>query len=361
MRDLLSKSHGIFKVSWHGYYQPLLVRDDGIVAYRKKTFYLINKEKKMKICSVKQRDLLDFFHIFNRLLRRDVRCGCYTDDDYYFFWMKSLYRLKINEKRIDKLYNVPRGESTPLNVVEGRGEYTVLWGEYGRNEDKHEVCIYGLHRTGTINVVKKLKGKNVRHVHNIIFDGSDGYYVFCGDNEKDAGIYYFHNEWKEEEVVLVGTQNARAVVGFITKKGILFATDSVSEQNYIFLMQKCGNKWNKREICKINGSVIYGTRCKNGFIISTTVESPESSKGKIQCLLSRKRGKGILSDEVDMIYINEDMEPRIVYTASKDRLPYKLFQYGCFKFPEGLEKAEEIVFFPLAVKGVSGQMGKLHL
>ena len=72
-----------------------------------------------------------------------------------------------------------------------------------------------------------------------------------------------------------------------------------------------------QEITPINGSCIYATRYSTGYVFSTTVESEESNGNKIFSLLSTKRGKGILSDDVHLIYVSSQLKAKIIGVYKK--------------------------------------------
>ena len=67
------------------------------------------------------------------------------------------------------------------------------------------------------------------------------------------------------------------------------------------------------------------------------MESSENrSESRIKRLLSTKKAKGILSDFVELIRINKkDYSVCLMARVKKDRLPYKLFQYGSLRLVAG--------------------------
>jgi len=348
------------KIQWLGKYQPLAIRNDGsILVIHNRFFYLFNKGKKREVGRINHYRFLSRIGLVRRLLRVDIRCAYLENDDTYLFFLdKVLYELKISKGEIIRLFTLPDNQSTPLRLQKGFDVYRVIWGEYCSNKDKHDVSIYGLTHTGKVCLVWTYKNKRIRHIHNIISDEDTGYFVFTGDNETEAGIYHHDPSFIDMTPVFTGEQNARAVIGFSTKGGLLYATDSVNNENHIFLMKR--DRHGRAiidEIGKINGSVIYGTECADGWLFSTTVESPEAEKGNIVDMLSTKRGNGILSDRVDLVHVDYDMNVSTLLSFTKDKLPYKLFQYGCVMFPLGLEKVHEIYFYPVAVRGFDGRMG----
>ena len=273
-------------------------------------------------------------------------------------------------KKVKKIYSLKHNQSMPLNITKGNGDFIILWGQYGNNKERSPVSIYGLTKQRKIRVVYTFAKGQIRHIHNIVSNKNKGYLIFTGDNDAYAGIYRADRLFNSVIPVLIGEQQARSVAGFWTKDGILYATDSVTEENHIYLLRRSEafsinrqnqDNWEKREICRINGSCIYATEFAGGYLFSTCVESPETLSDSWRSYISCKRGSGILSDNVEMVYINRKYEYKVITSFKKDRLPYKLFQYGAIKFATGMEHSEAIFFYPVAVKKYDGKMGLLKI
>ena len=71
--------------------------------------------------------------------------------------------------------------------------------------------------------------------------------------------------------------------------------------------------------------------------------------------LSTKRGTGILSNHVEIISVDKQLNIKKEFVFEKDSLPYKLFQYGVVMFPPSL--SETLVIYPVGVKKYDGHMG----
>lgn len=271
---------------------------------------------------------------------------------------KKIYYISLKKKAINKIFDIPDGFSEPLNYcipLRSNSSFNVFFGDYGNNPERQCVSIYGIDRELSVKKVYTFKKGDIRHVHNIIPDAyKDGYYILTGDNEEKAGIYWSNRDFSVVKPVFIGEQRARAVAGFVTPAGLLYAMDSVSKKNYIWLLTEKNEEVFLKKIGDLNGSVIYSTKYLSGYLLSTTVESPERSNNSKLSLLSVKRGEGILSNDVQLVYINENFEVSTLKQFKKDSLPYKLFQYGAVKFPCDLENSKSLVIYPTAVRKYDG-------
>lgn len=354
-------------IKWYGNQEPISLRPDGrIITYRNSAFYCVNMEGKAELlCSMDTTmgdGLKDCLRIVQRLLRRDIRCSCVdTEWKTYFFRKRNLYSLDFEKAEIKNIYTLNEKQSAPLNmtctIVKSR--YILLWGDYSGNDNRRQVNIYGLTNKQEVEVIYTFSEGQVRHIHNIVPDLEGGYYVLTGDNDKSAGIYHADEGFKDVKPLYIGEQRSRAVQGFSTPEGFLYATDSVIAQNYIcLLVMNSDGKWESKKLFPINGSCIYAVQYSDGYVFSTTVESPEvEGRNKIIAILSRKRGTGILSNQIDLIKVDKKLNTQLIAKFDKDKLPYKLFQYGAVMFPAGQKMSDRLVFYPVAVKGHDGKMG----
>lgn len=124
-------------------------------------------------------------------------------------------------------------------------------------------------------------------------------------------------------------------------------TDAVNEPNFVYCLKKNGELV---KVCQLNGSCIYGTRCGTGFLFSTTVEPDERNRGPLSWI-SYKRGEGVLSSEVHLVHVDENMNSQIIARLKKDWLPMKLFQYGSIQFASGSQ--QKVWMYPVAVSNIS--------
>lgn len=352
----------IFKsAKWYKNTQPIAVLHNEIIAYKKGKIIKMRENQISVVCKISF-SITDKFkessHILKRLFRKEIRCVCYTKNrQLLFFKNKILYCVNLLNNNVHELWKVPSAYSTPLNITASyNDDYLAFWGDYFGNSRRDEVNIYGINHEFKVKKIYTFPQNSIRHIHNIIEDGNKGYYIFTGDDDKKAGIYHADEKFKIVEPIYVGDKQARSVVGFALEHGILFATDSVTEINHVYFLYKKESNWCKDEICRLNGSCIYGVIFNGKYIFSTTVESPETYNSKL-ALLSRKLGSGILSDYVEIVSINDNFSTDIIGTIKKDNMPYKLFQYGSIRFPYICNDSKILAFYPVSVRKYDSQMG----
>lgn len=349
------------KVEWMRKEQPIAVLKNGEIITNRGPFFYLHKNGKRLPFSHLDMGIADSIKstvpFLRRIFRQEVRCYCINEDKVYFFKNRKFYQLILYNKKIEQIDKLGKSVSMPLHITPGRDKYQVIWGDYGGNPEHHQVNIYGLADNGEIRIIYSFPRNTIRHVHNIVQDNENGYFIFTGDNEECAGIYYANLEFTQVIPICIGSQDARAVVGFPVKEGLLYATDSVEQKNHIYLLNKDEN-WKPYLISSLSGSCIYGTAAGDGWYFSTTVESGEST-GKIRDYLSIKRGKGILTDHVELIYVDKKYTVNKIISLKKDLFPYKLFQYGSIRFAVTEDKSENIYIYPMATKKYSERMGRI--
>lgn len=354
-------------IKWYKNIVPIAGYKDGqILGYKNGWLCIMTENGKMSnICSLSN-SYVDHVKESNRLLarlfRRDIKTSCILESgDVFFFKDKHLYRFSKETTKLEKLYTLQQEVSIPLNITPALEETgcTVIWGDYSSNPARKEVNLWGVKDGEKPTVIYQFSAGSVRHIHNIIPDWTgNGYYIFTGDNDPQAGIYYADSSFHSIEPILIGIQQARAVQGFCIENGILYATDSVTEQNYICKLEK-KEEWHHDIITPINGSCIYATCREKVFYFSTTVESPETDgQNKILAMISTKRGAGILSDKVQVIAVDDKFNTCSIAEFEKDFLPYKLFQYGAVTFPASQSK--KLMIYPVGVQKYDGKLGVVN-
>lgn len=352
-------------IKWlRGFFPIVIYEDNQILGYQSGCLYKVNANGDLKqVCKMPVSfvdRIKESNRLFARLFRSDIKASCITESgEVYFFKNKTLYRYNDTTRMLMNIVSVPQDKSTPLNIAPALKDsgWEVLWGDYFSNENRKEVVIWGLTKDTNIKAVYRFPSTTIRHIHNIVRDvAGNGYYIFTGDNDEKAGIYYADSCFEYVVPVYVGKKKARAVQGFCIKGALLYATDLVSQRNYICILRKNDNKWEQKKIFPLNGSCIYACSKKGKVFFSTTVESPEiEGRNRFWAMLSTERGKGILTNKVELISIDNDLNVKCEMKFEKDSFPYKLFQYGVITFPAS--HSEKLVIYPIGVKKYDGQVG----
>jgi hypothetical protein len=232
----------------------------------------------------------------------------------------------------------------------------VFWGDYGRNTEHQEVKVYHLGKDHRISVVHTFPAGSVRHIHNIVED-DNGFVLFVGDNETEAGIYKVNKDWSEVKPWKTGQQKYRAVVGYPYNGGVLYATDSVETENHLRFITAEGEE---KILAPLNGSCIYGCETKDDYLFSTTVEPHEG--GGLKSLFIDSLGGGIKSRDVTIIaFSKKDLTARQVASYRKDGWSMKLFQYGRCIFAGGQENQTVAWGSPVACKKYDGKTIMIEL
>lgn len=335
-------------------YKTIYVYDGKIILYRCGAFYLAEGSKITLIVKLPLslfKSSASRLRITNRLLRLEPRAvEQLSQNKFVFCFDHKIWILDVDQKETRVICENRMGWSDPLNFCSnGAGVY---WGEYGSNDERDEVKVYQMTPDERINEVYSFPPKSVRHIHNIIFDEKkDEFWIFTGDNDAKAGIYKASKDWKYIEPIRVGEQRFRAVVGFPSANGLIYATDSVMDINHIYLLLNDGKQ---EDLATINGSCIYGTETRDYYVFSTTVESPEGRS--IMSLFSYKLGEGILSREVQVVAVRKsDFAIKTIALFNKDLLPLKLFQYGAVMFPQRKPIDNALWMYVMACKKFDGK------
>lgn len=335
-------------------YKPLCYIKGTLYLYRKGYIYRLVENQPEKVIQVYSSTAKESLRVLARLFRTEPKYAVPINESQMLLVGHSAIKAVDVEKQVvEDISSSKEGFSDPLNICAGSGKWVALWGDYGSNAEHDSINIYGLTQENKVETVYSFKSGQVRHIHNIIPKRSGGYYIFTGDQEKDAGIYKANVPFDQVEPVEIGKQQYRAVIGFDTPKGLLYATDAVNEKNYVYLFD---GKGEPQKICALNGSCIYGTEFQGKYYFSTTVEPDENNRG-VTSWISSKRGEGILSDEIYLVEIDEEMNFKTIEKFKKDALPMKLMQYGAIQFPKG--NTDELWCYPVAVKRHDGVALKL--
>lgn len=336
-------------------YKPLVQLGSTLILYRRGKLWRYCDGSLTFWMTLHQASWKDSSRLSVRLFRREPKFAVPIGNDVLLLaWQRKIYRLSFSTNSCSAIFTARQGFSDPLSICPGNGDMIAIWGDYGANDQRDDVNIYGFTRSGEVSVLYSFPKGMIRHIHNILPCSSGGYYIFTGDTEEAAGIYRADDFFTTVQPVALGEQKYRAVVGFDTSAGLLYATDAVNERNYLYLLRDSGEL---EQIASLNGSCIYGRTCRSGYLFSTTVEPDERKRG-IGSWISYRRGEGILSWNSDVILVDNHFNVRTLASFRKDIYPMKLMQYGCVQFPAG--DGREVWLYPVAVKGKDGVAIKIE-
>lgn len=291
--------------------------------------------------------VLSHVRLFTRLLRLEPRCGLFLDEDRALICCRGgLYLVSLPESSIREEHRFRPGMSSPLalTLIRGNSGFTdcVLYGDYVNDGADNEIRIFrrSLHAADWAPVFSFAAGR-VKHIHSIhSCPWRESLIVFTGDKDRESGIWEIAKGFSGLRQIIGGSQQFRAVAGFVTQAGIVYATDAPNELNSLFFCDYDGG--NRRKLSELAGPAIYGAELRGGrYVFSTSVE-PAREDGFLSWF-SNRRGHGIADTRSHVYLVEENLQVKEIFSGKKDWLPMRLFGYGTFQFPHGLQDGIAIV------------------
>lgn len=350
-------------------YKPLCyINSQSVLVFRKLKFYLYNiKDKKLQfICKVNLDWLMDILcHIrfTQRIFRLEPRTAISVNDKEIMVSLSGgLFLISLKDKSIIKIHKFTNGMSNVLSFCKieniKSADHGIYYGEYFTNMDKKAVSIFWYDRVSeNFKNVYTFKKGSINHIHQIIEDSfRDRVWIFTGDFGNAAAIWYTDNNFNTVNYFLGGAQKYRACVTFPVADGLIYATDTPLNQNYIMKIVICNEGIKEVKIGQVNGSCIYGTKYGDDwFIWSSSVEPKSDDKSGILSLISYKRADGIKTWYSYIVgYNNITNEIKIFDKCKKDIFPMGLCQFGTMMFPCGEAPQNQIIFYGSALKKIDG-------
>ena len=208
----------------------------------------------------------------------------------------------------------------------------IYYGAYTGNPERLDVRLYRVDGQHDASVVHTFHG--VRHVHSVSHDPyTDNLWVTTGDDDEECGLWRIRRDG-EPEYVVGGSQQLRVVQPLFTESHVLFGTDSPLEQNHIYRLSR--DDLSVEKVCEVPNSVFYGCRVGGHVYFSTAAEPSEvNSVDEFLVVGSNDGGKNW----------------RTVVRCRKDRLPFKLFQYGQVHLPHGTNDTGHLYYTPMGAAG----------
>lgn len=337
-------------------FKPMCFLQGKLYLYHKGGLYVLQEETPHYLFPIYPQSWKEATRLTARFFRCEPKYAVPLEDtSMLMVGKRQMLLINVATQKITRVADARTGFSDPLNVCPASGKWIAIWGDYGSNPQHEEIHIYGLTPENKIEILYTFAAGQVRHVHNVVPKKSGGYYIFTGDQEEKAGIYETDFAFQTLKPLYTGKQQYRAVIGFDTDYGLLYATDAVNEQNYIYLLRPDGKN---TVVAALNGSCIYGTKHAGKYYFSTTVEPDENNRGLLSWI-SYKRGQGILSNSVSLLEVDQTLQSKCILEIRKDWLPMKLMQYGAIQFPRG--NSGQLWCYPVAVQKYDGAALMLNL
>ena len=288
-----------------------------------------------------------------RLLRLGVRAAWVLNEDNVLLSKgNTIYELNLKTNNLSSGFFCGVGVR-PLVFTQveriSSVDSGIYFGGYLGNSEKEPVSVYRRVGQDKWDVVYTFPRGAINHVHAIVSDPyRDCLWIFTGDFDEASAIWRVTDNFQKVERVCCGNQKYRGCVVFAVPEGLLYATDTPFEDDYIYLMDL--NNYDVRVIAPIDGSCIYGCKWNDNYVFSSTVEGDGRNTSRLDFLFSSKRGAGIKDEYVHMYCGNLGEGFREIFKEKKDIMPYYTFQFGVFKFPYGENDSDTLYFQPVATK-----------
>lgn len=337
-------------------FRPICSNGGIVVLNKHNKLYLwdIIGKKKEFLLDIPQKFLvrcLSKIRIFERIIRSEPRAALCYQDILYVSYKSVLYKISLAQKKIVDSHFFQNSHNNPLPsdlvAIDGIGGFAnqVVYGEYWMNDNGSSVGIYA--DNGNWKKVYEFPKNTVRHIHAIVPDKyRDCVWILTGDNDKESGFWKATNDFKQVEPVLIGKQLYRSCCAHVYPEGVLFATDSPDEQNYICMLKEDSNRYYIEKYCEINGSCIYSQQTEEGSYFSTVVEFDNNIYPNFLTWITYRRGAAIKSWYSDLIYVSPHGDiKQITNRFRKDIWPMRLCRYSAIEFCYVKELKKLLLYF----------------
>lgn len=347
-----------------GKYKPLCHTKHGLLLYKKSNLYTMDydSEHVNHVCSLPvgsfRNSLAKKSRFFERMLRSYARSSIALDKGALVTFNSGIFHVDFEEKTATREHDYCKGMNNPISFskiteIEGFND-CIAYGEYTGNELSEPVSIYTRNKHGKWDLAYKFESGTIRHIHAIVPDPfRKNVLILTGDADEESGIWIAENNFQKVYPLIVGKQLYRSCAAWPTEEGILYATDTPLENNFICVAKKTNN-WQSEIIYEMPGPCIFSTKIGDKFYFSTSVEPDSNIKGK-RYLFTYKLGKGIKERKSYIIggNLKEGFSP--ICSFKKDILPMTLFEFGNVLFPSGSFE-DKLYFYPNSVCKYDGHL-----
>lgn len=310
--------------------------------YRKGKLYIGDAEGQAQtfFCEIpagRLRGILAKLRLTERLLRLEPRTACALPEGGFLLSCGGvIYRVDLEKQALYKELQLRPGMNNPLTFTRyhaGTTEEEILFGEYFSNNKNESVSIYR-RKKGVWSRAYTFPADQIYHIHGIVADDAKGWvYVLTGDQDQQSAIWRTTDDFQTVESLLRGSQQYRSCVAFPTEEGLIYATDTPREQNWLYRLKEQEDGWKNEPVCPLPGPCIYGTRRQNGCCFATSVEG-DDTLSPIRYRFSQKLGAGVQDRYCHLVFCDLQGQVREIAKLKKDMLPMLLFQFGNSTFPD---------------------------
>lgn len=220
--------------------------------------------------------------------------------------------------------------SRPLNLCLANEK--VYWGEYFSNPHREEVYVYSSEDGLKWEKSYIFPARSIRHIHGIYYDEyRDGIWILTGDSDEESGLWFTGDDFKTLDLVVGGSQQARAVSVIVDSNGIIVPMDSPMEKNYIQSFDLKHTKFDRLK--ELPGSAFNSFTNEYLSLISTVVEPSMINKAKYAEIFASKDRKAWVSigrlwmDIWSSLSLKIFRYPEVIFAKSSDKDPDHIYLY----------------------------------
>ena len=338
-------------------FKTLAVYGERVLLYKKGKIYIANTTKMYKADFVLRipysfrKRLFVKFRLMERLMRLEPRLAIpINSNEFILSCGGNIYRIDVDKKELHFEFKLRATMNNPLMFAK-KSNGNILFGDYFSNNKHEEVSIYERFN-GDWKKVYTFAAGLVYHIHGIVIDEKK-IFILTGDSDSESGIWYTNDNFKNVEKIVGGSQKYRTCVAFPYDGGLIYATDTPLEQNFLYFLKKTNNIFECKKIGELPGPCIYGTRINDNFYFATSVE-PDARLKSSRYRFTYKLGPGVKDRYTHIYCYNSKNELSEVCNFKKDCFPMLLFQFGNCMFPN-VELNDKLWFCPVSVKKYDGK------
>jgi hypothetical protein len=291
----------------------------------------------------------------SRLLRLGIFNGCHQDNKAYISYNSSIFIIDLESESILTELSNFRGDKplyfSKINHIKGF-KSGIYFGEYVMNHERSPIQIYRIENNELVRVFT-FEGGAIEHIHNLIPDPlANCVWILTGDFNEAAAIWKAEENFQKVEKIISGKQLYRSCYAYPIKDGLVYATDSQTDDNYLVELKYQNSRWQTTKLAQLNGPCIFGTALKNYHVIATSCEPNTTTNITFKDYFSNTPGEGILSNESTLVAIGVDNNVKEIRRFKKDRFPMILFQFGNIQLPYGNPYNNTLHGFGTALQGL---------
>ena len=323
--------------------EKLIIKSSGrhIIIFNKKD----RIETKISLPLKFPRDFHFNFSLVKRLLRSDAKEVIFDKESNKIIIIRDSNIYLIDKESYIKIGKID-GDS-PLFNSHCINNGIIYFGQYDQNHLRKSSKIYMIDKKNKLSVAYIFLPGEIRHIHSLQNDPfiKNRIWITTGDNDGECCLLYTDDNFKNINNIGDKSQKYRIVNLGFSKKNIIYGTDNLINQNYIYTQNRKNN--NRIKVKRIKQTAWFLKQDDSGkLIIGTTVE----------------KGKGCQVNYSSIYYsVNYGLSWEELIRIPKDIYPMPLFKWGSVSFSNGSKNFNDLFVNVEALKFLNGFSFKLSL